>query len=114
MLDRHHRRHDLKGQRWNLLGAMMAMPVDAVPVAFLDGRLILASGLGCERSDGSCLRGRLAGNSVDRTTEHDAQQQQESCNVRDVPKTKPKKHAGGSHTAEFAFRHPLLSWRRGR
>jgi hypothetical protein len=107
MLDRHHRRHDLEGQRRNLLGAMMAMPVDAVAVPFVGGHLLLAPGVGCEGSDGSSLRHRLAGDGVHRATEHDAQQQHESCDVRDVPKTEPKKHAGRSLTVEFAFRHPV-------
>jgi hypothetical protein len=29
--------------------------------------------------------------------------------VRDIPKTEPKKHAGGSNIVRFTIRHPLLS-----
>jgi len=113
MLDRHGRRIELSDLRRNLLGAMMAMPMDALAVPFLGGGFVAGSGVcrrvGYDGGDRGELRVRLARSRVDRTAEHDAQQQQESCNVRDIPKTEPKKHAGGSNIVRFTIRHPLLS-----
>ena len=112
MLDRHGRRIELSDRRRNLLGAVMAMPMDALAVPLLGGRLVGGSGVcrgvGYDGGDRGELRVRLAGSRIDRAAEHDAQQQQKSCDVRDVPKTEPKKHAGRSNTVGFTIRHPIL------
>jgi hypothetical protein len=112
MLDRHGRRIELSDRRRNLLGAVMAMPMDALAVPFLDGSLVASSGvcrgIGYGRGDRGELRVRLAGGRVHRTAEHDTQQQQQSRDVGDVSKTEPKKHAGRSNTVGFTIRHPIL------
>ena len=96
MLDRHDRRFDVEGKRRNLLRAVVAMAVDTVAMPLRAGNLLPFSGVCCtprigrDRGGSRDFGGRLAGNGVNRTAEHDTQQQQESCDVRDVPKTEPK------------------------
>ena len=99
MLARRHRqdRHNLRmlgdGDLRNLLGAVMAMPMDAGAVPVVVGKLVLAARVGRVRGDGGNLGRGLAGDRIDRPAEHDAEQQDESCKAPRAAKGEPEEHA---------------------
>lgn len=98
----------MKGRARDLLGAMMAMTMHAIAMPFIVGHLFVVTLFDRFRSDGSNLVARFACDCIDSSTEHNPEQQQESCKAPSTSKGQAEEHYGAPNSFVFTISHPPI------
>ena len=93
------------GHGLDVRDAMMAMTVDAITMPLVVGELLVVAWSASTSDDAAISARRLASDGIDRSAQHDAQQQQQGRKAPSASKGQTKEHPAGSTTLDFTFSH---------